>query len=115
MGWLIGASLFFYISTYLFEDSILKRREYRIIRGKITYVDYGKEHPTLISKEYGLSGKPDYVLKNEDGHIPIEEKTGVIAKYPFFFSSLKRHITPVKKKSLHPPMVDRVQACTGYS
>ena len=31
MGWLIGASLFFYISTYLFEDSILKRREYKII------------------------------------------------------------------------------------
>lgn len=84
LAWLIGASLFFYTSFYLSEESLLKRKEYKIGEEKIEYVDDGKETPPLISKKYGLRGRPDYIIERDGRYIPVEVKTGVTPKHPFF-------------------------------
>jgi CRISPR-associated exonuclease Cas4 len=84
LAWLIGANLFFYISFYLSRECLLKRKEYKIGEEKIEYVDDGKETPPLISKKYGLRGRPDYIIERDGRYIPVEVKTGNTPKHPFF-------------------------------
>jgi CRISPR-associated exonuclease Cas4 len=79
------ANIFFYTSSIYLEESLLKRKKYKVEKSKIEYVDYGKSDEVLISKEYGLSGKPDYITIDKNGqHIPIEIKTGKKPGYPYF-------------------------------
>jgi CRISPR-associated exonuclease Cas4 len=44
--------------------------------GEIVYEDTsGDEQPALYSAHYGLCGKPDYLLEEADGLIPVEVKS----------------------------------------
>lgn len=54
------------------------RRRSGVPAGDIVYEDTsGEESEVLYSATYGLCGKPDYLLEDEDGLIPVEVKSGV--------------------------------------
>jgi len=61
---------------------MLKRKNKRmkdnhvIPDGLLMYNDLFKPEKTLYSSQHGLCGKPDYIMKNRDGFIPVEVKTG---------------------------------------
>ena len=44
---------------------------------KIRYADVGTiyQQPALISARYGLSGRPDYLIRVDDGVVPVELKS----------------------------------------
>ena len=53
------------------------RRRSGVPAGEIVYEDTsGDESEVLYSATYGLSGKPDYLLEEDDGLIPVEVKSG---------------------------------------
>lgn len=54
------------------------RRQSSLPKGEIVYEDAsGLAREPLFSKRLGLSGKPDYLLKDRDGSlIPVEVKSG---------------------------------------
>ena len=45
---------------------------------KIRYANVGTiyQQPSLISARYGLSGRPDYLVRVDDGVVPVELKSG---------------------------------------
>lgn len=45
---------------------------------KIRYADVGTiyQQPSLISARYGLKGRPDYLIRVDDGVVPMELKSG---------------------------------------
>jgi len=50
--------------------------KHKIQDGNIIYSDLNIPAKTLFSKRYRISGKPDYIIKKDGYHIPIELKTG---------------------------------------
>lgn len=53
------------------------RREYGIQDGKVVYSDLDKPAKPLFSRQFGISGKPDYIIKDKDNVlIPVELKSG---------------------------------------
>lgn len=52
------------------------RRKSKIPDGKITYSDMNRPAKPFFSKQYRITGKPDYIIKKNDQYIPIEIKTG---------------------------------------
>ncbi len=84
LTWLVAASYFLYRSLKHFHDA-MKKRQLRKVKEKISYVDTEDKKPKLfISKKLGLSGRPDYVLVIDEGHIPVEVKTGRTPRGPLF-------------------------------
>lgn len=53
------------------------KKKHKIQDGKITYQDLNKPAKPFFSKRYGITGKPDYIIKKNNYFIPIEVKTGV--------------------------------------
>ncbi len=52
------------------------RRRSGVPAGEIVYEDTsGEESEVLFSATYGLCGKPDYLLEDDDGLIPVEVKS----------------------------------------
>jgi CRISPR-associated exonuclease Cas4 len=80
--WLVGASFYLYRSLRSTEIVEGMRKEFRV-RGKIEYIDMDKSK-TFRSERYGLSGRPDYVIRMKDNLIPVEEKTGRTPRGPLF-------------------------------
>ena len=69
---LIAAALAWLFGWKLFLRSGLPSR-------KILYADVGSTFPQsapLISRRYGLTGKPDYLVRAENGLVPVEVKSG---------------------------------------
>src|SRR5690242_8328119 len=69
---LIGAAVAWLFGWRLFVTSGLPAR-------KILYADVGSSFPQavpLISRRYGLTGKPDYIVRVESGLVPVEVKSG---------------------------------------
>lgn len=82
VAWVVGASYFLYRtlrSTGIIEAL---RKEYRV-RGEIEYIDVDKSR-VFRSEKYGLSGRPDYIIKLDAGLIPVEEKKGRTPRGPLF-------------------------------
>jgi CRISPR-associated exonuclease Cas4 len=52
------------------------KKDQLIPSGDLIYDDLCSPSKILYSNRYGLSGKPDYILKNKDGYIPVEVKIG---------------------------------------
>ena len=50
--------------------------KHKIQDGKIIYSDLNMPAKPLFSKRYRISGKPDYIIKKDGHHIPVEVKTG---------------------------------------
>ncbi|MEM3039131.1 MAG: CRISPR-associated protein Cas4 [Thermoplasmata archaeon] len=80
--WLIGASYFLQRSLLFSQAARLLKRDLHV-DGEIEYVDSGPSE-LMVSKKYGISGKPDYILKTGGKSIPVEEKTGRMPKGPLF-------------------------------
>lgn len=93
--WLIAASYFLYRSLKHVHLAFLKRQKTGV-EDTISYVDSEEARPKLfISKECGLSGRPDYVIVVGEEHIPVEVKTGRTPRGPLF-----SHIMQVAAYSL---------------
>ncbi|MCJ2669876.1 MAG: PD-(D/E)XK nuclease family protein [Candidatus Thermoplasmatota archaeon] len=85
LGWLIGASYFLFRSLRHLEVAKTKRETYDVRDGKIEFIDDERIRPKMFeSKEYGLRGRPDYVVLEEHFHIPVEIKTGRTPRGPLF-------------------------------
>jgi CRISPR-associated exonuclease Cas4 len=83
--WLIGAAFFLYVVLISSKTASKLRKDYGIESGAIEYVDsLDNTTKILTSEKYGLSGRPDYILKKEDGLVPVEVKTGRTPKGPLF-------------------------------
>jgi CRISPR-associated exonuclease Cas4 len=80
--WLMGASFFMYRTLRATEMVDSLRKEFRI-KGNIEYIDMAGSK-AFKSEKYGLTGRPDYVIKVEDKVIPVEEKKGRTPKGPLF-------------------------------
>ena len=73
--WVISANLLFYHSLNISEEIIEKKIKYSPLDGKIEYIGESSKGKEMISEEYGISGKPDYIIKLGDDYIPVEEKS----------------------------------------
>lgn len=83
--WLIGATVFFYFALKRHKVVEEKKEEQGIEEGEIDYVDGTKIKPqVLFSDHHNLSGRPDYILKINNRHIPVEVKTGRVPRGPLF-------------------------------
>lgn len=54
------------------------RRRTPLPKGKVLYSDTGSEKRparTLVSRRYGLKGRPDYLLETAEGIVPVELKS----------------------------------------
>ena len=81
--WLIGAS--FFLSRSLTSTGAAARVKTKYNVEKVDYVDEASSKPKLFeSKAHGLRGRPDYVVLEEDLHIPVEVKTGRTPRGPLF-------------------------------
>lgn len=83
--WLIGASFFLYMVLRYSKTAMRLREMYGIGKGVIEYVDAPDEDTEmLISKKYGLRGRPDYIIKKDGNLVPVEVKTGRVPRGPLF-------------------------------
>ncbi len=80
--WLIAASYFLYRSLKSADIAQLLRNEFEI-KGKIEYIDLD-DSKVFKSEKYGVSGRPDYVIKVGDHLIPVEVKKGRTPQGPLF-------------------------------
>ncbi|NYT01548.1 MAG: CRISPR-associated protein Cas4 [Methanosarcinales archaeon] len=80
---LLAVSLLLVLSLLLFLASAgqrasasRRRREYGIPRGQVVYSDLDRPGKALFSRQWQLSGKPDYIVRGKDGTlIPVEVKS----------------------------------------
>ncbi len=59
---------------------------------RVVYSDTGKTRridDTLVSRRYGLVGKPDYVVEEKDGLVPVEVKPTRRAETPYLSDVLQ--------------------------
>ncbi len=85
LSWLIGASYWLKRSLALTKEAKEKRRSLDVMQGDVKYVDVAKKTPPmLVSKNYRLRGRPDYILEIDGADIPVEVKTGRVPRGPFF-------------------------------
>ncbi|MGD9962630.1 MAG: CRISPR-associated protein Cas4, partial [Thermoplasmata archaeon] len=82
VAWLIAASFFLYRSLMSTRVAAALRDEFRV-KGRIEYIDMD-ESKVFKSERYGLSGRPDYVIRLADNIIPVEEKKGRTPQGPLF-------------------------------
>jgi len=81
--WLLVGAYWLYLLLRSVEISLYLRAKHNIPRGQIEYSD--KLHAdSFFSKELLMSGKPDYILKQDGDYIPVEKKTGRIPRGPLF-------------------------------
>ena len=62
------------------------RRSAGLPAGRIVYADTGDWRPLdkpLFSAEYGLTGKPDYLVQTRSGLIPVEVKSSAAPPRPY--------------------------------
>lgn len=82
IAWLMAASFFLYRSLISTRIAAALREEFRV-KGKIEYIDMD-ESKVFKSERYGLSGRPDYVIRLAENIIPVEEKKGRTPQGPLF-------------------------------
>jgi CRISPR-associated exonuclease Cas4 len=73
---IILIALVFVILAWLLRREGVARR--RLLALKIRYADVGAIYlqPSLVSAQYGLSGRPDYLVRVDCGVVPVELKSG---------------------------------------
>lgn len=83
--WLIGALFFLYLMLRYSQATSKLRTAHGIKEGAVEYVDtLDEKEEVLTSEKHGIRGRPDYILKKGEDHIPIEAKTGRVPKGPLF-------------------------------
>jgi len=81
--WVIVANIFFYRYVILSDEVLSKKIKYLPLRGEIAYVGKNRKGEEITSERYGIRGTPDYVIKIDDDHIPVEEKSSDVT-HPLF-------------------------------
>lgn len=89
VAWLIGASLFFYHSLRKRSSAAdAKKAEGLDEKARLDYVDDlsagGKKPRMFFSEKYGLRGRPDLILIEDQKRVPVELKTGRTPRGPLF-------------------------------
>jgi CRISPR-associated exonuclease Cas4 len=72
------ALLLFLLGSLLLRGGSRGRRETGIPDGEILYQDHSGQQiapRALVSERYGISGKPDCLIRTPDGIVPVELKT----------------------------------------
>jgi len=76
-------------SAALLVLALLSQRKYRqqqrqagLVPGKLVATDLAGHGALLVDKEWGLTGRPDYVLQTPGGQVPVEVKTGKTPERP---------------------------------
>lgn len=75
---IVFALLSLFIAAVLFWQAHLKRRAIGIPGGRLIYSDtsqWRKPEEALFDSEYGLTGRPDYLIEDGSAIIPIEVKS----------------------------------------
>jgi len=73
---LIILSLFFITISKLIKRRVKTlKNKHNIPTGNITYQDLSRPAKPFFSKRYRITGKPDYIIKNNNYYLPIEVKT----------------------------------------
>lgn len=68
---------FFYLSRVTSSSARSMRRKNGIPQGQVIYSDLDRPAHVLYSPSMALSGKPDYIVRDEEGRlIPVEIKSG---------------------------------------
>jgi CRISPR-associated exonuclease Cas4 len=75
---LILALLLHFLSNQSSQSAKSIRRVYGIPEGEVIYSDLNRPAKALYSKKLGISGKPDYIVKDDESRcmIPVEVKSG---------------------------------------
>lgn len=81
--WLVAATFFLFVSLKATQIARQKRRVAQIPDGTIEYIG-APDAKDLVDDDNGLIGKPDYVIKMNGDHIPVEIKTGRTPRGPLF-------------------------------
>ena len=66
-------------AVYRMKSSAIEsaRREYSLPPGRVIYSDLNGPAKPLFSRQFGISGKPDFIVKDKDNAlIPVELKSG---------------------------------------
>ncbi|MFQ5838278.1 MAG: CRISPR-associated protein Cas4 [Thermoplasmata archaeon] len=83
--WLVGASFFLFKSLRNLDEARKVRSMKNLGESAITYVDNPTEgSELLVSEAHGITGRPDFILKDEGSLIPVEVKTGRKPRGPLF-------------------------------
>ena len=79
LGWLALALLLIFLAIFSWFWSRRRRAELGLPPGNVLYSDLGTWMPqqeSLYSPEYGLVGRPDYLISSRQGSIvPVEVKS----------------------------------------
>ena len=83
------------------------RRRSGLPAGEIVYEDTsGADNEVLFSASYGLCGKPDYLLEEDDGLIPVEVKSSLAPRndrpYPSHLMQLAVYLLLVEEEFDQP-------------
>jgi CRISPR-associated exonuclease Cas4 len=80
------ALLLFLLALLFFWQSSRQRREAGLPGGRLIYTDtrgWGKLERPLYDSALGLTGKPDYLIRQKDEIIPVEVKSGRAPEVPY--------------------------------
>ena len=74
---MILVSIFFLLLSNVLKRNARKTKDkYKIQKGEIAYNDLSRPAKPLFSRKYRIAGKPDYIIKRNNHHIPVEFKSG---------------------------------------
>jgi CRISPR-associated exonuclease Cas4 len=87
VGWLLLVALLLGgLGLLLFIRAGAARRQTGLPAGRVAYIDTGAwdrcERP-LFSNRHRLTGRPDYLVRNRKGVIPVEVKSGAAPSQPY--------------------------------
>lgn len=80
------AVLLFFLGLFLLFQATRQRKATGLPGGHIIYADTSKWDPVekpLFDARIGLSGKPDYLVRQDNEIIPVEVKSSKIAETPY--------------------------------
>jgi CRISPR-associated exonuclease Cas4 len=72
---LIVAFFLIFYGLKIQKSTKVERELNQIPKGKITYTDLKHPGKILFSKRYRISGKPDYIIRDNNYYIPVEVKS----------------------------------------
>lgn len=70
------AFIFLSLSVSIFLQTKKMKQSHSVQKGRIVYADLYLPERSLFSKQYRITGKPDYIVKQREHLIPVEVKTG---------------------------------------
>jgi CRISPR-associated exonuclease Cas4 len=82
---LLAVAVLASVALWLWSRANRLREQADLPEGKIIYSDlrFSDKAKLLVSQKYGLAGKPDVLVKEEEQIIPVEQKSGKTPKRPY--------------------------------